>query len=123
MRDWYVSLINPGLDAPFNDSSHRCILLICSAPVAITIGRSIQITGSYRPQHYIGWAFCVAGFGLLSLLSSTSTLAQEECLQLVTAIGLGFLYIAPQFSVLAPLDVRDNASALALLSWCRQFGQ
>lgn len=91
--------------------------------MAVTTGRSIQLTGVYRPQNYIGWAFCVAGFGLLSLLLSTSTLAQEECLQFLTAIGLGVLYVAPQFPVLAPLEVRDNASALALLAWCRQFGQ
>lgn len=94
-----------------------------TAPSAILVGRSVEITGKYLPQNYAGWMLCIIGFGLLSLLRSTSTLAQEECLQLLLAVGLGFLYVSPQFTVLAPMSVKDNATALALMSWSRQFGQ
>ena len=40
--------------------------------------------------------------------------------ELVT-IGAGMLYQVSYFPVLAPLDVKDNAYALAFYSYCRQF--
>lgn len=93
------------------------------APAAIVVGRSIEITGQYMPQNYIAWPLCMVAFGLMALLNSSSTTAQVECLQIPLAVGLSFLYITPQYSVLSPLSVKDNASALALMTWCRQFGQ
>lgn len=63
------------------------------------------------------------GYGTLSILTSTSTIAMAEGLQVVGSIGLGLLYVAPNFAVLAPLAVEDNAHALALMSYLRTFGQ
>ncbi|KAF8313799.1 iron permease [Clavulina sp. PMI_390] len=93
------------------------------APVAVVIGRSIEITGQYLPQTYLGWPMCMLGFGLMALLNENSSTAQGEGMQVILAVGLGILYVVPQFAVMAPLPVTDNASALALMSWCRMFGQ
>lgn len=116
--------------------SNRCVPLLASiphevannneliiAPAATAVGRSVEVTGKYLPQAYIGWPMCMIGFGIISLLDAQSSTVRGECLQIVLAIGLGFLYVAPQFCVLAPLEVSDNASALALMSWFRTFGQ
>lgn len=59
----------------------------------------------------------------MSLLKYDSSIAMAEGLQVVGAAGLGLLYVAPNFAVLAPLAVEDNAHALALMSYLRTFGQ
>ncbi|KAF8313800.1 MFS general substrate transporter [Clavulina sp. PMI_390] len=94
-----------------------------TAPVAVVTGISVETTGKYLPQTYLGWPLCMAGFGLLSLLDENSSTARIEGMQVILAVGLGILYVLPQFSVMAPLHVTDNASALALMSWCKMFGQ
>lgn len=59
----------------------------------------------------------------MSTLRSTSSLAASEGLQVVGAIGMGMLFVAPQFAILAPQQVKDNAHAVALKSYLRTFGQ
>ncbi|KAF8314987.1 MFS general substrate transporter [Clavulina sp. PMI_390] len=93
------------------------------APVAIMVGASVASTGKYRPQMLIAWPLIVATYGILSLLRSSSSIAMGAGLQVPAAIALGLMYIIPQYPVQAPLDVRDTASALALMFWFRQFGQ
>jgi len=48
---------------------------------------------------------------------------RAECTQILLAMGLGILYITPQFFILGPLDVEDHAAALALMNWFQAFGQ
>lgn len=93
------------------------------APVAIVVGFTIERSGKYMPQTYIAWPLCMVGFGLMAILNSGSSLAAEESFQVVLAVGLGILYVSLQYSVLAPLSVKDNASALALEAWFRELGQ
>ena len=94
-----------------------------SAPVAIIVGRSVEVTGKHLPQAYIGWALSMIGFGIMSLLDSHSSTARAEGFQVLLAVGLGIIYITPQYSVQSPLAVTDNASAIALMAWFRTFGQ
>lgn len=93
------------------------------APFAIITGQSVERTGHYLFQNYIAWALVMIGYGTLSLLTSTSSLAMTQGLQILGAAGLGVLQVAPVFGVLAPLAVDDNALALALLAYIRSFGQ
>jgi hypothetical protein len=93
------------------------------APFAIITGRSVERTGHYLIQNYIGWALIMIGYGALSLLTATSSLAMAQGLQVIGAAGLGVLHVASLFGVLAPLTVEDNASALALLTYVRSVGQ
>ncbi|KAF8313830.1 iron permease [Clavulina sp. PMI_390] len=93
------------------------------APAAVVVGGSVEVTGKYLPQTYLGWPMCMIGFGLMAILTENSTTAQVEGLQVILAIGLGIIYVVPQFAFLSPISVADNASALALLSWCRLVGQ
>lgn len=93
------------------------------APVAILIGQSVERTGHYLIQNYIGWALVMIGYGTLSLLTANSSIAMGSGLQIIGAMGLGVLYVGPNFALLAPLAVEDNAHALALMSYLRTFGQ
>ena len=63
------------------------------------------------------------GFGVISLLDSDSSVMRAECMQILLAIGLGILYVTPQFLILGTLDVDDHATALALMHWFQAFGQ
>lgn len=83
----------------------------------------MERTGHYLIQNYIAWALVMIGYGTLSLLTATSTIAMTQGLQVLGAAGLGILQDAPIFGVLAPLAVDDNALALALLAYLRSFGQ
>lgn len=83
----------------------------------------MERTGHYLIQNYMGWALVMIGYGTMSLLKATSTLAMTQGVQIVGAAGLGVLQVAPMFGILAPLAVDDNALALALLAYVRSFGQ
>lgn len=45
------------------------------------------------------------------------------CLQFPIGAGLGILFTVPQFAVLAPLDTKFAAQALALYTFASSFGQ
>ncbi|EIW57883.1 iron permease [Trametes versicolor FP-101664 SS1] len=100
------------------------IIFCVMIPVfAIVGGVSVQIVGRYRPQNYIGWAFMVAGFGILSLLDETSSRAMYIGCQVPLAIGLGIIWVSTQFAILAPLPFSNSAHALAFFTFFRCFAQ
>lgn len=90
---------------------------------AIVGGVSVQIVGRYCPQNYIGWAFMVAGFGVLSLLDENSSRAMYIGCQVPLAIGLGIIWVSTQFAILAPLPFSNSAPALAFFTFFRCFAQ
>lgn len=96
---------------------------ILVAPTAVITGQSVERTGIYLYQNYLGWVLVVIGYATMSFLKANSSTAMGQGLQVVGAIGLGVLYSGPMFGILAPLKVEDNATALALMSYLRTFGQ
>ena len=86
-------------------------------------GASVEITGKYAVQNVLAWVIIMIGSGVYSTVTADSTVAKAIGLQIVPAIGFGMLYAATSFAVLAPLPVEDNARALALFTFMRQFGQ
>lgn len=93
------------------------------APFAIICGISIGATGHYLVQNYIGWAFTLVGFGLLSLLHADSPTAAWAGYTVVTGIGLGLLYSAPNFPILAPLRPDQQPQAMGFFNFARSLGQ
>lgn len=73
-------------------------------------------------QNTIGWCLIILGTGLLLVLDPSTPIGVSVPFQMIISVGLGFLY-ATTFSVLAPLQVTDNAAALAFLLFCRTFPQ
>jgi hypothetical protein len=63
------------------------------------------------------------GFGVLSLLRADSNDSQWIGYQILVGVGVGILYAAPVFPILAPTPVNKAASALAFFSFVRNFSQ
>ncbi|KAF8526953.1 iron permease [Hysterangium stoloniferum] len=93
------------------------------APIAIATGASVQISRRYRPQNYIGWMLTIIGFGLLSTLTPDSRVGAYVGFEIILGIGLGMIWIATQFPILAPLPYSNNAHALAFFTFIRSFAQ
>ncbi|KIO20590.1 hypothetical protein M407DRAFT_220214 [Tulasnella calospora MUT 4182] len=93
------------------------------APGAIACGATVAIFNIYRPQNFVGWLLTTVGVGLLALLKVDTSTAQWVGFQLVEGVGLGILYAAPTFPVLAPLPVTETAHALALFTFVRSYSQ
>ncbi|KAF7792049.1 hypothetical protein EIP86_003077 [Pleurotus ostreatoroseus] len=88
---------------------------------ALGAGGTVQAINKYTPPNIAGWVFIVVGFGVMSLLKADSSVAQWVGYQVLATAGIGVLYTAPIFTVLAPLSVERNASALAFFSFVRNF--
>ena len=93
------------------------------APAAVIVGTVITKVGTFRWAVWSGWAITVCGLGLLYLLDVNTTTVQWIFLNLVPGIGTGFLYPALQFSVQSATSDENMASAVAMYSFFRAFGQ
>ena len=93
------------------------------APFAIINGVSVLLLNRYRPQNYIGWALGLVGMGLLSTIKADSSHARNIGYQIVEGAGLGILFTATTFPILAPLKVSEAANALAFFTFIRSFAQ
>ncbi|KAG8874653.1 hypothetical protein FRB97_005749 [Tulasnella sp. 331] len=91
------------------------------APGAIICGAAVTALKIYRPQNMIGWMLVTIGVGLLTLLGYGTSEAGYVGYQIIGGFGLGILYTAPQFPVLASQPLSETAHALALFAFVRQF--
>ncbi|KAK4698742.1 hypothetical protein P7C70_g7526, partial [Phenoliferia sp. Uapishka_3] len=92
------------------------------APFAMIAGGSISATQIYKPQNVIAWVLLSLGPGLMTLLDATSPKKAWVPLPIPFSIGIGLLYAATVFPVLAPLPPRLAGHALAFLVFVRSFG-
>jgi len=88
---------------------------------AVTGGISVSITKGYRTQLWIGWALFMLGMGILITLDSTSPLSHGVCFPIIAGAGCGVMASVCYFPVLSPLDITQNARALAFFAFCRSF--
>jgi len=92
------------------------------APFAMVAGGSISATQIYRPQNIIAWILMTVGPGLMSIIRATSPMKTWVPLPIPFSIGIGLLYAATVFPVLAPLPPSLSGQALAFLVFVRNFG-
>ncbi|KAG8901972.1 hypothetical protein FRC01_009698, partial [Tulasnella sp. 417] len=92
-------------------------------PGAIACGATVAIFNIYRPQNMAGWVIITVALGLFTLLKASTPKAQWVGFQIIEGIGLGILYAAPTFPVLAPLPTSENAHALAFFTFVRSYSQ
>ncbi|KAI1742993.1 major facilitator superfamily domain-containing protein [Xylaria scruposa] len=78
--------------------------------------------GSYRPLHVAGFAVCIVGCGLFTVLDRTTYTIVWVSFELITAIGLGTTVSTILPAILAALSESDVASASAAFAFVRSFG-
>ncbi|KAG8913263.1 hypothetical protein FRC01_004632 [Tulasnella sp. 417] len=92
-------------------------------PSAIALGVTVTLFKWYLPQNYLGWVLTAIGVGLLSTLKVSSPVGAWVGYQIIEGIGFGILYGAPQFPVLASVNITESAHALALFVFVRSYSQ
>lgn len=90
-------------------------------PAVIVAAISVTITKSYRPQLWLGWAILIIGMGLMSTIEVNTAPPTVIGFTILVGIGAGMIFGCNWFPVLAPLDISQNAHAIALFSFCRSF--
>ncbi|SCV67146.1 BQ2448_5792 [Microbotryum intermedium] len=92
------------------------------APFAMVAGASIGILQHYKTQNIIAWVLMTVGPGVLSLVTAGSPKKAWVPLPIPYSIGMGLLYAATVFPVLAPLSPVLAGPALGFLVFVRSFG-
>ncbi|KAJ7658380.1 iron permease [Mycena polygramma] len=93
-------------------------------PFAFLAGSIVTMSRKYRPVNWAGWVITiVTAFGLFSTIPEDSVVGKWVGYQVLGAAGLGILFSAPIFPILAPLPETRAASALALFSFTRALLQ
>ncbi|GAA5825806.1 hypothetical protein JCM5353_002439 [Sporobolomyces roseus] len=93
------------------------------APLAIIAGISVGVTGHYKLQNHIGWALASIGMGLMTLIKWDSGKAVWVGFPVITGMGIGMLYSATNFPILAPVTPSQQPFASAFYGFTRSFGQ
>ncbi|KAJ7701234.1 iron permease [Mycena rosella] len=96
---------------------------LVTTPFALLAGMTIAVLKKYRLVNWTGWAVSIVGYGLVSTLREDSSVGKWVGYQIVGAAGVGLIFSAPLFPLLAPLPNTRAASALALFTFTRSFSQ
>ncbi|KAJ6482029.1 major facilitator superfamily domain-containing protein [Mycena vitilis] len=107
--------------SPLGSGVDGLALAIIAAPAGLIAGVVIQKTNSYRVPIAVGWIFMILGVGLLSTLNFDTSRSKAIGYSAISGAGLGILILATYFPVLAPITVTQNAQALALFIFMRNF--
>ena len=98
-------------------------LCFTSGPIAVIAGASVAITKRYRPQLWLAWCLMMIGLGLMSQITESTSRGASIGYQVPIGIGVGIVFAAIYFPVLAPLPVTSNAPAVSFLIYLRTFSQ
>jgi len=98
-------------------------LALTIAPFAILGAVTIEWTERYIAINYIGWILSIVGLALLTLLKSHPRVWLWVIVQIPLGIGLGFLFVSPQFPILAAVSPQLAAHALGTYTFVSSLGQ
>ncbi|OPB37678.1 MFS siderophore iron transporter [Trichoderma guizhouense] len=93
------------------------------APAGAIAGIAITKTGKYRWAIWSGWALATLGLGLLCILGVGTSVPGWIFLNLVSGIGLGFLFPSVASAIQATTAPEHIPMALAMFSFFRSLGQ
>ncbi|KAH8690754.1 major facilitator superfamily domain-containing protein [Talaromyces proteolyticus] len=93
------------------------------APSAVVVGILITTFGSYRWAIWAGWALSTLGLGLMCYIKVDTSVPAWIFLNLVSGLGLGFLFPSLAFAVQASATNENLAIAVAMFSFFRALGQ
>jgi hypothetical protein len=93
------------------------------APSAIAAGALVQTCRRYVPFNILGWIFLICGFAASSTIVLDTSISRVVGFEIIIGIGVGMMYVAPEFAILSPLPFSNNAHALAFYTFVRSFSQ
>ncbi|PCH38195.1 MFS amino acid permease [Wolfiporia cocos MD-104 SS10] len=93
-----------------------------SAMMSVMSGQIVARSGRWRPIMWAGWAVFTLGYGLMIMLSDTSSTAEKEVYPLIAALGLGCLFQTPLIGLQAAMPLKDMATSTATFGFLRLLG-
>jgi hypothetical protein len=93
------------------------------APIGAVTGALIVKTGKYRWAIWLGWALGTLGLGLYCVLEVGTSIPGWIFLNLVSGLGLGFLFPGIATAIQASVASEHAAMAIAMFSFFRSAGQ
>ncbi|KAL9086203.1 MAG: hypothetical protein Q9165_007268 [Trypethelium subeluteriae] len=93
------------------------------APAGALAGGLITKTGKYRWSIWLGWSLGTIGLGLLCVLNVNTSIPGWIFLNVVSGLGLGFLFPAIATAIQASVSTDHVAIAIAMFSFFRSAGQ
>ncbi|KAI8982712.1 iron permease [Trametes punicea] len=108
---------------PINSSVKMLATTLVCAPISLVCGGVVKRMQKYRPANYVGWTLMLIGFGLFTLLKADSPTSMWAGFQVITAAGIGIIWSATVFPILASIPVHRFAAALAFYTFLRSFAQ
>ncbi|PIL32228.1 MFS general substrate transporter [Ganoderma sinense ZZ0214-1] len=109
--------------SPIHSSVNMLATTLICAPVSLFAGGIVKKVAKYRGANYAGWVLMVIGFGLFTLFKYNSSTGMWAGFQVITAAGIGIIWSATVFPILASIPVHRFAAALAFQNFLRQFAQ
>jgi hypothetical protein len=97
-----------------------CFLAIGSAVISAIL---VEVFRRYRLLILVSWIFMAVGAGILTLLDTSSTLAEKESFQVILGIGIGAFWSVLNLPLQASMqNVDDMGLAAGILVSFRVFG-
>ncbi|KZT11343.1 MFS general substrate transporter [Laetiporus sulphureus 93-53] len=93
-----------------------------SAFMSMLSGQIVARTGRWRPVMWVGWCVFTVGYGLMIMLSESSSTAEKEIFPLIGAVGLGCLFQTPLIGLQAAMPIKDMATSTATFGFLRLLG-
>ncbi|GJE96610.1 MFS general substrate transporter [Phanerochaete sordida] len=86
------------------------------------VGFLVNILGDVRKIMAVSFAVMTLGFGLMIMLSNTSSIAAQEIYPLISGVGFGGLFFPPIVAMQAAMPIKDMATSTATVGLLRQLG-
>lgn len=109
-------------DSPLRSAVCYLPVELIVTPASIIAGWLISRYGKYLPQNYVAWVLMTLGPGLMAIMHSSAGTNLWATLPIPWSAGIGILYSASTFPVLAPLPPSMAGQALAFQAFCRSLG-
>ncbi|KAH9934730.1 MFS general substrate transporter [Fomitopsis serialis] len=90
--------------------------------MSVVSGQIVARTGRWRPVMWVAWAMFTLGYGLMIMLSESSSNGVKEAIPLIGALGLGCLFQTPLIGLQAAMPLKDMATTTATFGFLRLLG-
>ncbi|KAH9842760.1 major facilitator superfamily domain-containing protein [Rhodofomes roseus] len=99
-----------------------------SSIMSVVSGQIVARTGRWRPVMWVSWGMFTLGYGLMIMLSESSSNGVKEAIPLIGALGLGCLFqasnidSAPGARWMTTMPLKDMATTTATFGFIRLLG-